>query len=52
MAGRSRRRSTSAAGTSADALLAEHLAAGRFVDFRLTPPELMASLTATLEAAP
>jgi hypothetical protein len=41
-----------AAGISADALLAEHLAAGRFIDFRLAPPELMACLTATLEAEP
>jgi hypothetical protein len=37
-----------AAGASADALLAEHLAAGRFVDFRLAPTRL----TAPLEAAP
>jgi hypothetical protein len=41
----------SAAGTSADALLAEHLAAGRFVDFRLAPTELRASLAETREAA-
>jgi hypothetical protein len=41
-----------AAATSADALLAEHLAAGRFVDFCLAPPELMASLTATPVTAP
>jgi hypothetical protein len=40
-----------AAGTTADALLAEHLAAGRFIDFCLAPPELNASLTATLVAA-
>jgi Putative DNA-binding domain len=30
---------------SAEEALAVHLAAGRFVDFRLAPPELMASLT-------
>lgn len=35
----------------ADALLAEHLAAGRFVDFRLAPPEEMAPPLATTEAA-
>jgi hypothetical protein len=31
-------------GASAEEALAGHLAAGRFVDFRLAPPELMASL--------
>jgi hypothetical protein len=31
-------------GASAEEALAAHLAAGRFVDFRLVPPELMASL--------
>ena len=30
---------------SAEEALAAHLAAGRFVDFRLVPPELIASLT-------
>jgi hypothetical protein len=32
-------------GASTESELAAHLAAGRFVDFRLAPPELMASLT-------
>jgi hypothetical protein len=38
--------------TQADALLAEHLAAGRFIDFRLAPPEDMTTLTASIEAEP
>lgn len=38
-----------AAGIRAEALLAEHLAAGRFIDFRLAPGELTA-LTASSEA--
>jgi hypothetical protein len=38
-------------GASAEEALATHLAAGRFVDFRLAPQELMASL-AVSEAAP
>jgi putative DNA-binding protein len=40
-----------AAGSSADALLAEHLAVGRFVDFHLAPVPA-ASLTATHETEP
>jgi hypothetical protein len=42
----------SAAGTSADARLAEHLAAGRFVDFRLARTERRGSLAETREVAP
>jgi hypothetical protein len=38
-----------AADTGADALLTEHLAAGRFVDFRLAPPEDVTTLTASTE---
>ena len=38
-------------GASAENAFAAHLAAGRFVDFRLAPPELMASL-APSEAGP
>jgi len=41
-----------AADPRADALLAEHLAAGRFVDFRLAPLEDMAPLNASCEAMP
>jgi Putative DNA-binding domain len=41
-----------AAGTSADALLAEHLLAGRFVDFRQAPPRLRGSLAEMRAAAP
>jgi hypothetical protein len=38
-------------GTSAETAFAAHLGAGRFVDFRLAPPELMASLSPS-EAGP
>jgi hypothetical protein len=41
-----------AAGTSADALLAQHLLAGRFVDFRLAPPGNRGSRAETGAAAP
>jgi hypothetical protein len=41
-----------AAVTSADALLAEHLLAGRFVDFRQAPPGPRGSLDETRAAAP
>lgn len=41
-----------AAGSSADALLAEHLAAGRFIDFHLAPDPAAASFTATHETEP
>jgi hypothetical protein len=40
-----------AADARADALLAEHFAAGRFVDFRLAPPEDVTGLTVSTEAA-
>jgi hypothetical protein len=39
-------------GTSADAMLAEHLAAGRLVDFRLVPPGPGTSRAETREAVP
>ena len=41
-----------AAVTRADAQLAEHLAAGRFIDFRLAPREDMTAQAALTEAAP
>jgi hypothetical protein len=41
-----------AAGIPADALLAEHLAAGRFVDFRLAPLEPLPSPAAAPEVRP
>jgi hypothetical protein len=41
-----------AAGASAGTLLAEHLAAGRFVDFHLAPAKLGASFAETREARP
>jgi hypothetical protein len=41
-----------AAGIPAEALLAEHLAAGRFVDFRLAPPEPTPSPAAAPEVWP
>ena len=41
-----------AAGASAGTLLAEHLAAGRFVDFHLVPAKLGASFAATHKARP
>ena len=50
-AGRSRSR-WGAAGASAGTLLAEHLAAGRFVDFHLVPAKLGASFAETREARP
>jgi hypothetical protein len=40
-----------AAGICADVLLAGHLAAGRFTEFRLASPELVASLAATPDLA-